>query len=63
VTAPDMRPWLEDRELRDVPHPGESMATRQPVCTVLAEAGDAARCYEALVVRAGNVYRQLRPDQ
>ena len=63
VTAPDTRPWLEDRELRDVPHPGESMATRQPVCTVLAEAGDAARCYETLVVRAGNVYRQLRPDQ
>ena len=61
VTAPDARVWLEDKDVRDVPHPGEPIATRQPFCTVLAKAGDTARCYEALVVRAGDVYRQLRP--
>ena len=63
VTVPDTRPWLEDRTVRDVPHPGESIATGQPVCTVLAESADAARCYDALVTRADAVYRELLRDR
>ena len=63
ATAPDTRPWLDDSSVRDVPHPGESFAAGQPVCTVLAESDDVARCYEALVARALAVYEMLRRDR
>ena len=60
AVAPDTRPWLDDRTVRDVPHPGESFAAGQPICTVLAESADMVRCYDTLVARADSVYRQLR---
>jgi predicted ATP-grasp superfamily ATP-dependent carboligase len=63
ATAPDTRRWLEDRSVRDVPHPGESFAAGQPVCTVLAEGDAADRCYTALVARADAVYGELLPTR
>jgi predicted ATP-grasp superfamily ATP-dependent carboligase len=56
VTLGDTRGWLDDTTVRDVPHPGERIAAGQPICTVLADAPDARRCYDALVRRAGEVY-------
>jgi predicted ATP-grasp superfamily ATP-dependent carboligase len=63
ASAPDTTAWLADRSVRDVPQPGESFAAGQPVCTVLAEDADAARCYDVLATRANGVYRQLVRDR
>jgi predicted ATP-grasp superfamily ATP-dependent carboligase len=58
---PDTDTWLEDPEIRDVPHAGERMTRGQPVCTVLADGLTAAACYEALARKAADVYRILDP--
>jgi len=55
----DTSSWLGDPAIRDVPHGGQSFRAGQPVCTVLAEAADAATCYWALVGRARRVYAEL----
>jgi uncharacterized protein len=59
VVAGDTRAWLADPSVRDVPHPGERIQAGRPVCTVFAEARDAAACYTALVRRADAVYAAL----
>jgi len=59
VVIRETEPWLSDPTVRDVPHPGERIASGRPVCTVFATAADAARCYAALVSRAERVYGQL----
>ena len=46
-------------DVRDVPHPGERIRAGRPVCTVFAEARDAAACSTALVRRADAVYAEL----
>jgi predicted ATP-grasp superfamily ATP-dependent carboligase len=56
VAMGDTREWLADATVRDVPHPGERIASGHPICTVLAEGRDAAGCHEALVRRAERVY-------
>jgi len=45
--------------IRDIPHPRSRIAAGRPVCTVFAEASDAAGCYLALVERANRVYEEL----
>ena len=59
VRADDTGDWLEDADVRDVPHPGEVFNAGQPVCTVFASAPDAAQCYERLVARAERIYAEL----
>ena len=59
VVAGDTRAWLADPSVRDVPHPGERIPAGRPVCTVFADARDAAACYDALVHRAARVYAEL----
>ena len=59
VTIGDTQPWLDDGDVRDVPHPGERMSAGQPVCTVFASGRDAEDCRSALVGRARDVYAQL----
>jgi predicted ATP-grasp superfamily ATP-dependent carboligase len=59
TTIGDTRPWLSDATVRDVPHPGERIAAGRPVCTIVAEAGDDAGCYAALVRRAERLYASL----
>ena len=51
--------WLSDPDVRDVPHQGETISADSPVCTVFAEASDAAACEAALVARAGSIYTDL----
>jgi predicted ATP-grasp superfamily ATP-dependent carboligase len=65
--AGDTRSWLADSTVRDVPHPGERIATGQPVCTVLATGDDAGRCAAALASCAARIYtdiivKTLEPD-
>jgi predicted ATP-grasp superfamily ATP-dependent carboligase len=57
----DTRGWLRDPSVRDVPPPGATVAAGTPICTVFAEAGDAAACRRALVRRAAAVYREVEP--
>jgi predicted ATP-grasp superfamily ATP-dependent carboligase len=57
VRLGDTRPWSGDKWHADIPHPGERIGRGHPICTVLAEAGDAKTCYRLLIRRAVEVYR------
>jgi hypothetical protein len=59
ATAGDTRSWLGDRSVRDIPAPGEAIASGRPVCTVFAQARGADACHDALLARARAVYRAL----
>jgi predicted ATP-grasp superfamily ATP-dependent carboligase len=59
VVPGDMRAWLDDPTVRDVPRAGERIAAGSPVCTVFAEGMDAPACHAALVRRADRVYADL----
>jgi predicted ATP-grasp superfamily ATP-dependent carboligase len=59
VIAADTSRWVDDADIRDVPHPGEHIRKGDPVCTVLAAAPDTSSCYEALVHRAKHVHAEL----
>jgi predicted ATP-grasp superfamily ATP-dependent carboligase len=60
VVVGDTGSWLSSgNHLRDVPRAGEHIAAGRPVCTVFANARDAAACYDALVARAADVYAQI----
>jgi predicted ATP-grasp superfamily ATP-dependent carboligase len=45
----------------DLPHPGERIGRGHPICTLLAEAGDAAACVRELATRARILYAALEP--
>lgn len=57
----DTRGWLRDPCLRDVPRPGAYVERGAPICTIFAEAGDAAACRRALVRRAAALYEEVEP--
>ena len=59
VVVGDTRQWLGDSTIRDVPQPGERIRAGGPVCTVFAEAPDAAGCHAALAAQAKRVYERL----
>jgi predicted ATP-grasp superfamily ATP-dependent carboligase len=59
VAVGDTRAWLDDRSVRDVPHPGETVHAGRPVCTVFAAGRDGAACHAELVRRAERVYEEL----
>ena len=59
VEVADTSAWLADRDVRDVPHPGERIPAGRPVCTVFADGRDDADCHAALVERAERVYSAL----
>ncbi len=46
--APDLSDWAE-RDIRDVPFPGEDMPAGSPICTVLASGATADACYARLM--------------
>jgi uncharacterized protein len=58
----DTSRWLEDPDVRDVPHPGERISAGRPVCTVFARATDGAACHAALVERGRRVARRVGAD-
>jgi uncharacterized protein len=65
VTTGDTHAWISAPgdmlpSIRDIPHPLSRIAAGRPICTVFAEASDAAACYSALVERANRVYEELR---
>jgi predicted ATP-grasp superfamily ATP-dependent carboligase len=58
--AGDTRAWLEDPDIRDVPHPGEHFAAGAPVCTVFATGTAAESCHQALLDRADRIRLALK---
>ena len=63
TTIRDSRRWLSDATVRDVPHPGESIAAGRPICTVFASGADAVGCEAALAARASAIYAELAVDK
>jgi len=59
IVCGDTTPWLDDTDIRDVPHPNERIGAGRPVCTVFATGDDAASCRANLVERARTVYETL----
>jgi predicted ATP-grasp superfamily ATP-dependent carboligase len=51
--------WLEDPDVRDVPHRGDTIAAGHPVCTVFATGVSAADCEAQLVQRAARIYQDI----
>lgn len=59
IVCDDTQSWLADADIRDVPHPGEQIASGRPVCTIFAEGGDSVACESALRRRAAALYSTL----
>lgn len=59
VTLGDTARWLDDRNVRDVPHPDETIPKGRPICTIFARAESAAACELALADRAAAMYAQI----
>ena len=59
VVIGDTRVWLDQPDIRDIPRAGDRVRSGEPVCTVFAEAPDAASCETALIARAARVYERL----
>jgi predicted ATP-grasp superfamily ATP-dependent carboligase len=59
ITMSDTRPWLADADVRDVPHPGETISRGQPMFTIFATGSDYDNCYSALVHRAREAYERI----
>ena len=57
--VPDSASWLDDPDVRDVPHSGQRFRPGQPICSVFATAPDSESCYRELVGRADCIYHQL----
>jgi uncharacterized protein len=57
----DTRAWLEDPDVRDVPHPGERFTAGTPVCTVFATGTNSESCYQALLERTDRIHSGLTP--
>jgi predicted ATP-grasp superfamily ATP-dependent carboligase len=60
LVMPDTTAWLEDPDVRDIPHSGETIPRGHPVCTIFATASDDLSCHEMLVRKAGEMYERMR---
>jgi predicted ATP-grasp superfamily ATP-dependent carboligase len=60
LVMPDTTAWLEDPDVRDIPHPGETIPRGHPVCTIFATARDDLSCHEMLVRKAGEMYERMK---
>jgi uncharacterized protein len=61
VTVGDTERWLE-RGVRDVPHPGERIAARRPICTVVTTAATPDEALAALEEEAAVLRADLRVE-
>ena len=60
VIVSDTADWVE-RGIRDIPHSGEQIKQRQPVCTILTTANTPATCLHQLRVQAADLKTWLKP--
>jgi uncharacterized protein len=61
LRVPDTREWA-GRGIRDVPHAGEAIAARRPICTLLTAAPSPEAVVNGLDERAGALRNQLHHD-
>lgn len=59
VAVGDTRPWLADRDVRDISPPGTRFAPRDPICTIFARGRTAVRCHSGLARRSARLYHDL----
>ncbi len=59
VTMPETADWRE-KGRRDIPFPGERIAARRPICTVLAQGETRDECWRRLLVAAEMVWQEGR---
>jgi predicted ATP-grasp superfamily ATP-dependent carboligase len=60
VRVGDTSDWAS-QGIRDIPHPGEWIKRRHPVCTLLATATTPADCFHQLQARAAELKTWLKP--
>jgi predicted ATP-grasp superfamily ATP-dependent carboligase len=60
VRVGDTSNWAS-QGIRDIPHPGEWIKHRHPVCTILATATTPADCFHQLQARAAELKTWLKP--
>ncbi len=60
LVMPDTTAWLEDPDVRDIPHSGETIPRGHPVCTIFATARDHPSCHDMLVRKAGVMYERMK---
>jgi hypothetical protein len=58
VTVGDSSDWLA-QDLRDIPHNGEQIGARQPVCTILAQGATPTDCWRRLQTKAKQIKQEL----
>jgi predicted ATP-grasp superfamily ATP-dependent carboligase len=58
VVMPDTAGW-RDQERRDIPFPGERIAARHPICTVLAKGRTRDECWHRLLAAAEAVWQEV----
>jgi predicted ATP-grasp superfamily ATP-dependent carboligase len=56
--APKTETWIE-RDIRDIPHPGEKLSRSKPICTVLADGMTRDVCYTRLVAQADRLKGEI----
>ncbi|HMD88547.1 MAG TPA: ATP-grasp domain-containing protein [Anaerolineaceae bacterium] len=56
--APRTETWIE-RDIRDVPHPGETLFRGKPICTVLADGTTRNDCYAKLVAQVDKLKGEI----
>jgi predicted ATP-grasp superfamily ATP-dependent carboligase len=59
VVVGDTSGWLQEPDIRDIPHEGEPIAAGHPICTVFAAGSDDSTCHALLVERAERIYAEL----
>jgi uncharacterized protein len=57
IRVGDTESWLNDPSVRDVPRPGETIGTGEPICTVFADNSGVDACLAGLAHRAAAVLR------
>ena len=61
VVVGDTERWLE-RGVRDVPHPGERIGARRPICTVVTTAATPDDALASLEEEAARLHAELRVE-
>jgi predicted ATP-grasp superfamily ATP-dependent carboligase len=61
LRVPDTSGWPA-REIRDVPHPGEAIAAKRPICTLVATGGSPEAVLGDLEARAEALREELCVD-
>ncbi len=60
LRAPDTSSW-ESRNIRDIPHPGESISRGTPICSLMGSGAKPEDCWHAVLLKAGMLEAEIYP--